>query len=116
MTGYIQSDPADCPAPVVVRGSEGPRCRTLSGVAVVFVILVDLLWPRGLRKDEAYFDQRRKEVSPTTSLREFYSYSRERFVELTDRYRDELRREDASTAIVDLARRRSSSSSMHPTR
>lgn len=72
-------------------------------------ILVDRLWPRGLRKDAAELDQWRKEVAPSTELREFYGHRPERFAEFQRRYRVELRRKDASAAVselVDLARRR----------
>jgi uncharacterized protein YeaO (DUF488 family) len=33
-------------------------------------ILVDRLWPRGLRKDDVHFDQWRKDLAPTTPLRQ----------------------------------------------
>ena len=42
-------------------------------------ILVDRLWPRGLRKDDAHFDQWRKDLSPSTELRQFYAHQPERF-------------------------------------
>lgn len=72
-------------------------------------ILVDRLWPRGLRKDAAHFDQWRKDLSPSTALREFYGHRPERFTEFSKRYRAELRRNDAATAVsevVDQTQRR----------
>ena len=72
-------------------------------------ILVDRLWPRGLRKDDAHFDQWRKDLSPSTSLRQFYGHRPERFAEFAKRYRSELRRKDAVAGmgeIVELAERR----------
>jgi len=72
-------------------------------------ILVDRLWPRGLRKDDAHFDQWRKDLSPSTSLRQFYGHRPERFDEFTKRYRAELRNKQAAAAVsevIDLARRR----------
>jgi uncharacterized protein YeaO (DUF488 family) len=72
-------------------------------------ILVDRLWPRGLRKDDAHFDQWRKDLSPSTELRQFYGHRPERFAEFTKRYRSELRRKEPAAAMremVDLARRR----------
>lgn len=72
-------------------------------------ILVDRLWPRGLRKDDAHFDQWRKDLSPSTALRQFYGHRPERFTEFTKRYRSELRRKDAAAAVAeltDLAKRR----------
>jgi uncharacterized protein YeaO (DUF488 family) len=65
-------------------------------------VLVDRLWPRGLRKDVAHFDQWRKDLSPSTELRQFYAHRPERFVEFTKRYRIELRRRDAVEAIAEI--------------
>jgi uncharacterized protein YeaO (DUF488 family) len=72
-------------------------------------ILVDRLWPRGLRKDAADFDQWRKDLSPSTELRQFYGHRPERFAEFTKRYRAELRGKEAAAAVsevIDLNRRR----------
>jgi uncharacterized protein YeaO (DUF488 family) len=72
-------------------------------------ILVDRLWPRGLRKDAAHFDQWRKDLSPSTELRQFYGHRPERFAEFTKRYRAELRKREAAAAVsevLDLNRRR----------
>lgn len=72
-------------------------------------ILVDRLWPRGLRKEAAHFDQWRKDLSPSTELRQFYGHRPERFAEFTKRYLAELRGQKAAAAVsemVDLNRRR----------
>lgn len=72
-------------------------------------ILVDRLWPRGLRKGDAHFDQWRKDLAPSTELRTFYGHRPELFKEFTRRYRTELRRKEASAAaeeMIDLSRRR----------
>jgi uncharacterized protein YeaO (DUF488 family) len=65
-------------------------------------ILVDRLWPRGLRKNDAHFDQWRKDLSPSTGLRQFYAHRPERFIEFTKRYRTELRRKEAASAIAEI--------------
>jgi uncharacterized protein YeaO (DUF488 family) len=72
-------------------------------------ILVDRLWPRGLRKEAAHFDEWRKDLSPSTELRKFYGHRPERFAEFTKRYRAELRRKEAAVAVselIDLSRHR----------
>ena len=72
-------------------------------------ILVDRLWPRGLRKDAAHFDQWRKDLAPSTELRQFYAHRPERLTEFTKRYHAELRQKQAAAAVlevVDLVRRR----------
>lgn len=65
-------------------------------------VLVDRLWPRGLRKTDADLDQWRKDVSPSTELRQFYGHRPERFAEFSKRYRSELRRRAAVDAICEI--------------
>ena len=65
-------------------------------------VLVDRLWPRGLRKDAARFDQWRKDVAPSTELRQFYGHRPERFSEFTRRYLGELRHAGARSAVQEL--------------
>ncbi len=65
-------------------------------------ILVDRLWPRGLRKIDADIDQWRKDLSPSTALRQFYGHQPERFAEFTRRYRAELRRREAAAAVSEM--------------
>ena len=89
---------------VAIKRAYDPRARG-DGVR----ILVDRLWPRGLRKDAADFDQWRKDLSPSTELRQFYGHRPERFAEFTKRYRTELREKGAAAAVsevMDLNRRR----------
>lgn len=72
-------------------------------------VLVDRLWPRGLRKEDANFDQWRKDLAPSTELRQFYGHQPERFAEFTHRYQAELRRDEARAAVsemIELNRRR----------
>jgi uncharacterized protein YeaO (DUF488 family) len=72
-------------------------------------VLVDRLWPRGLRKADADFDQWRKDLSPSTELRKFYGHRPELFIAFTQRYRTELRRRaavDAIAEIIELANQR----------
>jgi uncharacterized protein YeaO (DUF488 family) len=65
-------------------------------------ILVDRLWPRGLRKDVAKFDQWRKDVAPSTELRNFYGHRPELWPEFQRRYRGELRHREAAAAVREL--------------
>jgi uncharacterized protein YeaO (DUF488 family) len=65
-------------------------------------ILVDRLWPRGLRKEAAQFDQWRKDLSPSTELRQFYGHRPERFAEFRTRYLAELRNKEAAAAVAEL--------------
>jgi uncharacterized protein YeaO (DUF488 family) len=82
---------------VAVKRAYEPAARD-DGVRV----LVDQLWPRGLRKEDAHFDQWRKDLSPSTELRKFYGHRPERFAEFRRRYLHELRRKDAVASVSDL--------------
>lgn len=53
-------------------------------------VLVDRLWPRGVRKDDAPFDEWLRDVAPSTELRHWYAHDPERFDEFAARYRAEL--------------------------
>jgi uncharacterized protein YeaO (DUF488 family) len=65
-------------------------------------VLVDRLWPRGLRKDEAPQDLWCKEVAPSDELRHWYGHDPARFDEFTARYRDELREPGRAAALEQL--------------
>ncbi len=56
-------------------------------------VLVDRLWPRGLKKTDAKIDLWMKEVAPSTELRRWFGHEPERFTEFKRRYRKELSNE-----------------------
>jgi uncharacterized protein YeaO (DUF488 family) len=64
-------------------------------------ILVDRLWPRGVRKDAASLDLWSKDIAPTTSLRKWFDHRADRFSEFKQRYRDELK---SNPAVAELLR------------
>lgn len=53
-------------------------------------ILVERLWPRGMKKEALKADAWLKEVAPTTELRQWFSHEIERWEEFRRRYRQEL--------------------------
>ncbi|HVZ27036.1 MAG TPA: DUF488 family protein [Rhizomicrobium sp.] len=53
-------------------------------------VLVDRLWPRGVKKSSAHLDDWMKEVAPSARLRQWFGHKPERFVEFRHRYRKEL--------------------------
>jgi len=53
-------------------------------------ILVDRLWPRGVRKADAAIDRWLKETAPSTELRRWFAHEPSRFDEFRRRYRAEL--------------------------
>ncbi|HEX6054482.1 MAG TPA: DUF488 family protein [Intrasporangium sp.] len=65
-------------------------------------VLVDRLWPRGMRKDEARIDLWAKDVAPSTELRRWYAHDPAKSPEFAMRYRKELESEPAAAALEDL--------------
>jgi uncharacterized protein YeaO (DUF488 family) len=54
-------------------------------------VLVDRLWPRGIKKEAAAIDHWFKEIAPSTRLRKWFGHDPERWNEFRRRYRAELR-------------------------
>ncbi|MBO0886177.1 MAG: DUF488 family protein [Acidimicrobiales bacterium] len=65
-------------------------------------VLVDRLWPRGMRKDQAALDEWCKQVAPSAELRQWYGHDRQRFGEFRRRYRAELVEGEAAQAVQHL--------------
>ncbi len=65
-------------------------------------VLVDRLWPRGLKKDAVDFDEWAKDVAPSTELRRWYGHVPELFDEFANRYKQELAAEPAAAIISRL--------------
>ncbi|MDT0202967.1 DUF488 family protein [Nocardioides sp. AE5] len=62
-------------------------------------VLVDRIWPRGVKKDDLRLDDWNKDVAPSTALRTWYGHDPEKFEEFTRRYRDELDTVDGAEAL-----------------
>lgn len=54
-------------------------------------LLVDRVWPRGIRKDDLKADDWIRDVAPSTRLRKWFGHDAARWPEFRDRYRAELR-------------------------
>ncbi len=59
-------------------------------------ILVDRLWPRGIRKVDAQVDRWLKDIGPSTALRKWFGHDPERWDEFTRRYFKELDQKPAA--------------------
>lgn len=53
-------------------------------------VLVDRLWPRGVKKDDLDVDVWMKELAPSTELRKWFNHDPERWDEFRKRYFEEL--------------------------
>jgi uncharacterized protein YeaO (DUF488 family) len=53
-------------------------------------ILIDRLWPRGVRKVDAAIDLWAKDIAPSTALRRWFGHNPARWNEFRHRYADEI--------------------------
>jgi len=53
-------------------------------------VLVERLWPRGLRKADAALDEWLRDIAPSPELRRWYGHDPEKWPEFRRRYREEL--------------------------
>lgn len=64
-----------------------------------FRVLVDRLWPRGLKREDARLGEWRPDLAPTHVLRKWFGHDPTRWDEFRLRYRNEL---DAAGKMDDL--------------
>lgn len=67
------------------------------------VVLVDRLWPRGVRKDSLDHDEWCRDVAPSADLRREFHRGELDFEHFAERYREELSREPAAGEVGRLA-------------
>jgi uncharacterized protein YeaO (DUF488 family) len=65
-------------------------------------VLVDRLWPRGLRKDAAALDEWLRDVAPSDELRRWYGHDPAKFDEFRRRYIAELTGSEAQQGLGKL--------------
>jgi uncharacterized protein YeaO (DUF488 family) len=65
-------------------------------------VLVDRIWPRGLRKDAARLDEWARDVAPSAELRTWYGHDPAKFDEFQRRYTAELGEPGAREALARL--------------
>ncbi len=64
-------------------------------------ILVDRLWPRGIRKEEVKMDVWMKEIAPSVELRKWFNHEPEKWEEFSADYTFELRRNPVLSQLLD---------------
>jgi uncharacterized protein YeaO (DUF488 family) len=74
-------------------------------------ILVDRLWPRGIKKNEARIDEWIKDIAPSNELRKWFSHDPSKWQEFKKRYTNELEnkseilkqiRKESKTVVITL--------------
>ncbi|HEU4641510.1 MAG TPA: DUF488 family protein [Gemmatimonadaceae bacterium] len=68
-------------------------------------VLVERLWPRGLKKEAAHLDAWEKRVAPSDALRKWYAHDPAKWEEFQRRYARELEAPEAREALDELVRR-----------
>ena len=54
-------------------------------------ILVDRLWPRGIKREHAHIDEWLKDIAPSNALRKWFSHEPSRWGEFKKNYNEELK-------------------------
>ncbi len=68
-------------------------------------VLVERLWPRGVRKEDAHLDEWLKAIAPSDALRKWFGHDPSRWHEFQERYQRELHAKAAEELLDRLARR-----------
>lgn len=79
------------------------RIYEASSQADGFRILVDRLWPRGLKKEDANIGLWLKEVAPTDELRKWFHHEESNWPTFVARYQAELKATKALQQLKELA-------------
>ena len=69
-------------------------------------ILIDRLWPRGVKKSDAAIDRWIKDIAPSTALRKWFGHDPARWQEFRRRYAAEIRDHAGQLAELRAAARK----------
>jgi uncharacterized protein YeaO (DUF488 family) len=65
-------------------------------------VLVDRVWPRGIRKETLDLTEWLRDIAPSTELRQWYSHEPKKFAEFRRRYVAELKSPQRRAAVEHL--------------
>ena len=68
-------------------------------------VLIDRLWPRGVKREEARLDDWLRDVAPSDALRRWFGHDPARWDEFQARYRREIADETHQAALAQLRER-----------
>ena len=69
-------------------------------------VLVDGLWPRGVKKQDLAHDEWMKKVAPSAGLRRWFGHEPDRFETFAERYRRELEGNEEFDHLAEIAAER----------
>lgn len=64
-------------------------------------ILVDRLWPRGVKKEDLPYDLWAKEITPSSDIRKVFNHEEEKFAEFKQNYLYELNENDEIDSFLE---------------
>ncbi len=70
-----------------------------------FRILIDRLWPRGVKKEEAKIDVWLKEIAPSSELRKWFKHDPKKWNAFIKKYKDELQESPALEELRGLIKK-----------
>lgn len=85
---------------VKIKRAYEPAARTDG-----YRVLVDRLWPRGIKKSDLVMDEWAKELAPSTDLRKRFAHDPSHWQEFVKSYRSELKTSDLRPKIQELAKK-----------
>jgi len=65
-------------------------------------VLIDRLWPRGIKKQDAQIDEWLKEIAPSTGLRKWFNHEPEKWETFMRKYAEELQASSAYQSLQSL--------------
>jgi uncharacterized protein YeaO (DUF488 family) len=65
-------------------------------------VLVDRVWPRGIKKEDLALDLWLREIAPSTPLRKWFGHDPKKWPEFQRRYRAELRQPEQQARLREL--------------
>lgn len=68
-------------------------------------VLVDRIWPRGVKKEDAEITEWAKEVAPTDELRKWFNHEADKFADFKKKYKEELQTGEQEKAMKELKER-----------
>jgi uncharacterized protein YeaO (DUF488 family) len=70
-----------------------------------FRILVDRLWPRGIKKEDAHVDVWLKDIAPSTDLRKWFNHEPEKWEAFRKKYLAELQDSPATAELIEQVKK-----------
>lgn len=67
-------------------------------------LLIDRLWPRGIKKEELKVDEWMREIAPSDSLRRWFSHDPSKWEEFKRRYWDEVKGKEEFRRLLQLVK------------